>query len=170
METSHQTILDLAAQRGLIRPRDLDALGLPSVALTRLVRQGLLVRVGRGLYARPDRRVHAPLEVILAIGGRDHAVLDAFVFPHQHRACGWTVIAVAFFYLAGFDQGFDATLVAIQQVGIDLAELQLLQPVGNPAFEELTVVGGRVAADQLLPKHPDLCHRHLGQPGDLRRH
>ena len=57
METSHQTILDLAAQRGLIRPRDLDALGLPSVALTRLVRQGLLVRVGRGLYARPDRRV-----------------------------------------------------------------------------------------------------------------
>ena len=57
METSHQAILDLAAQRGLIRPRDLDALGLPSVALTRLVRQGLLVRVGRGLYARPDRRV-----------------------------------------------------------------------------------------------------------------
>lgn len=57
METSHQTILDLAAQRGLIRPRDLDALGLPSVALTRLVRQGLLTRVGRGLYARPDRSV-----------------------------------------------------------------------------------------------------------------
>ena len=57
METSHQTILDLAAQRGLIRPRDLDALELPSVALTRLVRQGLLVRVGRGLSARPDRSV-----------------------------------------------------------------------------------------------------------------
>lgn len=57
METSHQTILTLAAQRGLIRPRDLSALGLPSVALTRLVRQGLLTRVGRGLYARPDRSV-----------------------------------------------------------------------------------------------------------------
>jgi predicted transcriptional regulator of viral defense system len=57
METSHQTILDLAAQRGLIRPRDLAALGLPSVALTRLVRQGLLVRVGRGLYAHPDRSI-----------------------------------------------------------------------------------------------------------------
>ena len=55
MENSHQTILDLAAQRGLIRPRDLDALGQPSIALTRLVRQGLLTRVGRGLYARPDR-------------------------------------------------------------------------------------------------------------------
>lgn len=57
MESSHQAILDLAAQRGLIRPRDLNEHGLPSVALTRLVRQGLLIRVGRGLYARPDRTV-----------------------------------------------------------------------------------------------------------------
>ena len=57
MESSHQTILDLATQRGLIRPRDLDERGLPSVALTRLVRQGLLTRVGRGLYSRPDRVV-----------------------------------------------------------------------------------------------------------------
>lgn len=57
MENSHQSILDLAAQRGLIRPRDLDAHGLPSIALTRLVRQGLLTRVGRGLYALPDRIV-----------------------------------------------------------------------------------------------------------------
>jgi len=57
MESSHQTILDLAAQRGLIRPRDLNERGLPTVALTRLVRQGLLQRVGRGLYAIPDRPV-----------------------------------------------------------------------------------------------------------------
>lgn len=86
METSHQTILDLAAQRGLIRPRDLDALGLPSVALTRLVRQGLLVRVGRGLYARPDRSVsehgtlaevarttESPFEVWLAMPNKARA-------------------------------------------------------------------------------------------------
>lgn len=57
MVSSHQIILDLAAQRGLLRPRDLDERGLPSVALTRLVRQGLLTRVGRGLYAIPDRPV-----------------------------------------------------------------------------------------------------------------
>lgn len=57
MESSHQAVLDLAAQHGLIRPRDLIELGLPSVALTRLVRQGLLTRVGRGLYAHPDRMV-----------------------------------------------------------------------------------------------------------------
>jgi predicted transcriptional regulator of viral defense system len=57
MTTSHQNILDLAAERGLIRPRDLTERGLPTVALTRLVRQGRLQRVGRGLYALPDRPV-----------------------------------------------------------------------------------------------------------------
>jgi predicted transcriptional regulator of viral defense system len=57
MATSHQDILDLAAERGLIRPRDLTERGLPTVALTRLVRQGRLQRVGRGLYALPDRPV-----------------------------------------------------------------------------------------------------------------
>lgn len=55
MESSHQRILDLTAQHGLIRPRDLNERGLPSIALTRLVRQGLLTRVGRGLYAIPGR-------------------------------------------------------------------------------------------------------------------
>ena len=55
MNSSHQHILDLAGHHGLIRPRDLYKHGLPSVALTRMVRQGLLHRVGRGLYAIPDR-------------------------------------------------------------------------------------------------------------------
>lgn len=57
MASAQHDILDLAADRGLIRPRDLIKLGLPTVALTRLVRQGLLQRVGRGLYALPDRPV-----------------------------------------------------------------------------------------------------------------
>ena len=55
VDTNHQRILDLVAAQGLIRPRDLDALALPRVALTRLVRQGRLERVGRGLYASPGR-------------------------------------------------------------------------------------------------------------------
>lgn len=57
MANSHQNILDLAAERGFIRPRDLTERGLPTVVLTRLVRQGQLQRVGRGLYALPDRPV-----------------------------------------------------------------------------------------------------------------
>lgn len=43
-------ILDLARRAGAVRPRDLDARGIPRVYLTRLVRRGLLERVGRGLY------------------------------------------------------------------------------------------------------------------------
>jgi predicted transcriptional regulator of viral defense system len=57
MEMNPQAILELARKRGLIRPRDLEPLGLPRVTLTRLVRQGLLTRVARGLYALPDRPV-----------------------------------------------------------------------------------------------------------------
>ncbi len=63
MDTTQQSILDLARTRGLLRPLDLTAHGLPRVSLTRLVRQGRLARVGRGLYALPDREVseHAAL-------------------------------------------------------------------------------------------------------------
>lgn len=57
METSPKAILDLVRKHGLIRPRDLEPLCLPRVTLTRLVRQGALTRVGRGLYALPDRSV-----------------------------------------------------------------------------------------------------------------
>lgn len=57
MASSHQKVLVLAAERGLIRPRDLTERGLPTVALTRLVRHGRLQRVGRGLYSLPDRPV-----------------------------------------------------------------------------------------------------------------
>jgi predicted transcriptional regulator of viral defense system len=57
MESNNQKILALAHTHSLIRPCDLEAQGLPRVALTRLVRQGLLTRIGRGLYSIPDRSV-----------------------------------------------------------------------------------------------------------------
>ncbi len=57
MDNHYNQILALARSRGLIRPRDLNALGLPRVALTRLVKRGQLTRIGRGLYAIPDRPV-----------------------------------------------------------------------------------------------------------------
>lgn len=41
----------------MVRPRDLDAHGIPRIYLTRLVRRGLLERVGRGLYTLPDAEV-----------------------------------------------------------------------------------------------------------------
>ncbi|MCA2960622.1 MAG: AbiEi antitoxin N-terminal domain-containing protein [Silvanigrellales bacterium] len=55
METNEQQILDLVRARGLVRARDLAERGLPRVTLTRMVQSGVLVRVGRGLYALPSR-------------------------------------------------------------------------------------------------------------------
>ncbi len=44
-------VLGLARKRGLLRARDVAALGVPTVVLTRLVRAGKLERTGHGLYA-----------------------------------------------------------------------------------------------------------------------
>lgn len=52
--TYAQQILDLAAQRGLISTRDVEARGLHRQALTRLVQAGKLERVARGRYRLPD--------------------------------------------------------------------------------------------------------------------
>ena len=44
------SILDLAREVGVIRPRDLEAAGIPGSYLSRLAHAGELDRVGRGLY------------------------------------------------------------------------------------------------------------------------
>lgn len=41
------------ARRGPFRPRELDALGVPRIYLSRMVQAGQLVAVGRGLYQLP---------------------------------------------------------------------------------------------------------------------
>lgn len=47
-------MLALASSVSLLRARDVAALSLPTVILSRLVKDGRLKRVGRGVYARPD--------------------------------------------------------------------------------------------------------------------
>ncbi len=57
MDNSYQQIVSLAKARGVIRPRDVTALGLPRVAVYRLAQRGQLQKVGHGLYTVPDREV-----------------------------------------------------------------------------------------------------------------
>ncbi|MBV8250818.1 MAG: AbiEi antitoxin N-terminal domain-containing protein [Comamonas sp.] len=52
-----QRILDLAREKGMLRAADLQALGVPRMALTRLASSGQLERVGRGLYRLPNVNV-----------------------------------------------------------------------------------------------------------------
>lgn len=59
MDTTAERLIKLARSKGLIRPRDLAALEISRVSLTRAVRSGKLERVGRGLYGLPGREVSA---------------------------------------------------------------------------------------------------------------
>ena len=49
-----QIVLDLARQKGILRPRDLKPYGISSEYIRRLHKRGLLKRTGRGLYMLPD--------------------------------------------------------------------------------------------------------------------
>jgi predicted transcriptional regulator of viral defense system len=46
-------VIDLVRNAGVLRPRDLDAYGIPRTYLSRLLAAGKLHRVGRGLYVLP---------------------------------------------------------------------------------------------------------------------
>jgi len=52
-----EKILDLVRKIGVLRPRDLDAHGIPRIYLSRLVAAGKLHRIGRGLYVHPESDV-----------------------------------------------------------------------------------------------------------------
>ena len=58
MKQKHKTtwqsrIIDLAKKNGIVRPRDIERHDIPREYLLRLTKQGILERVGRGLYAIP---------------------------------------------------------------------------------------------------------------------
>ena len=56
-QDSHtQRVLDLLAQKGMLRAGDLDAIGAPRVVLTRMTASGLLEKVGRGVYRLPGHQ------------------------------------------------------------------------------------------------------------------
>ncbi len=52
--TQAEVVLELARRRGLLRPRDLAAAGIPRAVLSRLQTSGQLVKVTRGLYRMPE--------------------------------------------------------------------------------------------------------------------
>ncbi len=67
-DTHGQRILSLAKRQALLRTCDLNAIGAPRIALTRLTAAGLLDRVGRGLYRLPQAQTseHESLVTIAA--------------------------------------------------------------------------------------------------------
>jgi predicted transcriptional regulator of viral defense system len=52
--TQTHRVLALVYSKGVLRPSDLDAIAVPRVVLTRMVANGLLDKVSRGLYRLPE--------------------------------------------------------------------------------------------------------------------
>jgi len=64
--TTAERILKLAARQRLVRPRDVEALGIARAFLTRLERRGLLERRARGVYVLADAPVSEHHSLALA--------------------------------------------------------------------------------------------------------
>jgi predicted transcriptional regulator of viral defense system len=70
-------------QHGIVRPRDIEAIGLPREYLVRLHRQGRLSRPGRGIYTLPDAKIterHSYAEVAKRVPDAAICLLSALVF------------------------------------------------------------------------------------------
>ena len=81
--SKRQQVIDLARQRAVIRPRDVLAEGLPKDYLNLLARDGVLVKLGRGLYQWPEReftRHQSLIEVAQRVPNGVVALLSALSF------------------------------------------------------------------------------------------
>jgi predicted transcriptional regulator of viral defense system len=80
-----QKIMRYVGKHGIVRPRDIEAIGLPREYLVRLHRQGKLNRSGRGIYTLPDANVterHSYAEVAKRVPEAVICLLSALAF-HQ---------------------------------------------------------------------------------------
>ena len=85
-------------RKGIVRPRDLEALGIPREYLLRLHRQGKLSRTGRGIYTLPDAAVterHSYAEVAKRVPEAVLCLLSALAFHEfttQSPASVWIAL------------------------------------------------------------------------------
>ncbi len=78
-----QKIMQYIGKHGMVRPRDIEAIGLPREYLLRLHRQGKLNRSGRGIYTVPHANVterHSYAEVAKRVPEAVVCLLSALAF------------------------------------------------------------------------------------------
>jgi predicted transcriptional regulator of viral defense system len=85
-------------KNGIVRPRDIEAIGVPREYLLRLHRQGRLNRNGRGIYTLPDATVterHSYAEVAKRVPEAVLCLLSALAFHEittQNPASVWIAL------------------------------------------------------------------------------
>jgi predicted transcriptional regulator of viral defense system len=93
-----QKIMQYIGKHGMVRPRDIEAIGLPREYLIRLRRQGKLNRSGRGIYTVPDANVterHSYAEVAKRVPEAVVCLLSALAFHEittQIPPCVWIAL------------------------------------------------------------------------------
>lgn len=93
-----QKIMRYIGEHGMVRPRDIEAIGLPREYLVRLHRQGKLNRSGRGIYTLPDANVterHSYAEVVKRVPEAVICLLSALTFHEittQSPASVWIAL------------------------------------------------------------------------------
>ncbi len=98
MEESFQKIMRYVCKHGIVRSRDIEAIGLPREYLVRLHRQGKLNRPGRGIYTLPDANVterHSYAEVAKRVPEGVICLLSALAFHEittQSPASVWIAL------------------------------------------------------------------------------
>lgn len=81
--TIKDQVLSLVEQKGMLRPRDLKPYNIPRIYLARLLEEGALQKIGRGLYTLPDRDVtehHSLAEICKRIPSGVVCLLSALRF------------------------------------------------------------------------------------------
>jgi len=98
MAESLQKIIRYVAKHGIVRSRDIEAIGLPREYLVRLHRKGKLNRPSRGIYTLPDANVterHSYAEVAKRVPEGAICLLSALAFHEmttQSPASVWIAL------------------------------------------------------------------------------
>lgn len=71
--TEFENILQQSSERSIVRASELRKAGISGTAISRAVERGLLLRIGRGLYQRPDADI--PEDIQLAEAAKLHPSL-----------------------------------------------------------------------------------------------
>jgi len=98
MTQAAKKTMQYVRQHGIVRPRDIEAIGIPREYLLRLHRQGKLDRAGRGMYTLPDAAIterHSYAEVAKRVPEAVLCLLSALAFHEittQNPASVWIAL------------------------------------------------------------------------------
>ena len=62
-----EKLLEYIRRKGIVRAKELNRLGIPTIYLTRLVQEGRIERVNRGLYRFPDAEITEHFTLVQAV-------------------------------------------------------------------------------------------------------